>query len=46
MTPAKLYREAPSLGEHNEYICVEILGMSEAEFDEFLMAGAFGQMTS
>jgi crotonobetainyl-CoA:carnitine CoA-transferase CaiB-like acyl-CoA transferase len=46
MTPAKLYREAPILGEHNEYICLEILGMSEAEFDGFLMAGAFGQMTS
>jgi benzylsuccinate CoA-transferase BbsF subunit len=46
MTPAKLFREAPVLGEHNEYICLEILGMSEAEFDGFLMAGAFGPMTS
>jgi crotonobetainyl-CoA:carnitine CoA-transferase CaiB-like acyl-CoA transferase len=46
MTPAKLYREAPILGEHNEYICLEILRMSEADFDGFLMAGAFGQMTS
>jgi len=46
MTPAKLYREAPILGEHTEYICLEILGMSEAEFDRHLMAGAFGQMIS
>ena len=41
-TPAKLYREAPCLGEHNEYICLEILGMSEAEYDRFLVEGAFG----
>ncbi len=46
MTPAKLFREAPVLGEHNEYICLEILGMSETEFDGFLMAGAFGPITS
>jgi benzylsuccinate CoA-transferase BbsF subunit len=46
MTPAKLYRDAPSLGEHNEYICLEILGMSEAEYDQYLIAGAFGQMSS
>jgi benzylsuccinate CoA-transferase BbsF subunit len=46
MTPAKLYREAPILGEHTEYICLEILGMSEAEYDRHLMAGAFGQMIS
>ena len=46
LTPAKLFREAPILGEHNEYICLEILGMSEAEFDQYLIAGAFGQMNS
>jgi crotonobetainyl-CoA:carnitine CoA-transferase CaiB-like acyl-CoA transferase len=46
VTPAKLYREAPVLGEHNEYICFEILGMSEAEYDQYLIAGAFGQMSS
>jgi crotonobetainyl-CoA:carnitine CoA-transferase CaiB-like acyl-CoA transferase len=45
-TPARLYREAPLLGEHNEYICLEILGMSEAEYDRYLMAGAFGPVTS
>jgi crotonobetainyl-CoA:carnitine CoA-transferase CaiB-like acyl-CoA transferase len=46
MTPAKLYREAPSLGEHNEYICSEILGMSESEYDRCLVEGVFGQITS
>ena len=42
-TPAKLYRDAPSLGEHNEYICLEMLGMSEDEYAQCLMNGAFGQ---
>jgi benzylsuccinate CoA-transferase BbsF subunit len=46
VTPAKLFREAPILGEHSEYICLEILGMSEAEYDQYLIAGAFGQMNS
>jgi benzylsuccinate CoA-transferase BbsF subunit len=46
VTPAKLFREAPILGEHNEYICLEILRMSEAEYDQYLIAGAFGQMSS
>ena len=41
-TPAKLYRNAPSLGEHTEYICLEILGMSEDEYDQHLEAGVFG----
>ena len=43
LTPAKLYRDAPSLGEHNEYICLEMLGMSEDEYAQCLMNGAFGQ---
>jgi benzylsuccinate CoA-transferase BbsF subunit len=43
LTPAKLYRDAPCLGEHNEYICSEILGMPEAEYDRCLVEGAFGQ---
>jgi benzylsuccinate CoA-transferase BbsF subunit len=46
VTPAKLVREAPILGEHNEYICLEILGVSEAEYDQYLIAGAFGPMNS
>ncbi len=42
-TPAKLYRDAPSLGEHNEYICLEILGISEDEYVGCLLEGVFGQ---
>jgi benzylsuccinate CoA-transferase BbsF subunit len=43
LTPARLYRDAPSLGEHNEYICLEVLGMSEDEYDRCLIEGVFGQ---
>ncbi len=42
-TPAKLYRDAPSLGEHNEYICLEMLGMSEDEYAQCFIEGVFGQ---
>ena len=42
-TPAKLYRDAPSLGEHSEYICLEMLGMSKDEYDQCLIEGIFGQ---
>jgi benzylsuccinate CoA-transferase BbsF subunit len=41
-TPAKLYREAPSIGEHNEYICRDILSLSEEDFDQCLVDGIFG----
>lgn len=42
LTPAKLYHPAPCLGEHTEYVCCELLGMSEDEFDECLVEGIFG----
>jgi len=41
-TPAQQYRRAPCMGEHNEYVCTQILGMSDEEFVEMLVAGAFG----
>ncbi len=40
-TPARLYQPSPCLGEHTEYICRELLGMSEAEYDKYLVAGVF-----
>ena len=40
-TPAKQYRPAPCLGEHTEYVCRELLGISESEFDKSLIDGAF-----
>jgi hypothetical protein len=29
------------MGEHTEYVCRELLGMSQEEFDCCLMEGAF-----
>jgi crotonobetainyl-CoA:carnitine CoA-transferase CaiB-like acyl-CoA transferase len=40
-TKAKIYRSAPCLGEHTEYICREYLGMSQEEFDKNLVEGVF-----
>ncbi len=37
-TPAKPGRPAPLLGEHNEYVCHKLLGMSDEEFVELLDA--------
>ena len=34
-------RPAPCLGEHNEYVCTKILGLSDAEFVDYLNAGVF-----
>jgi len=34
-------RPAPCLGEHNEYVCTKILGLSDREFVDFLEAGVF-----
>jgi benzylsuccinate CoA-transferase BbsF subunit len=31
---------APSLGEHNEYVCTQILGLSDEEFVNYLASGA------
>lgn len=40
-TKAELSCGAPCLGEHTEYICRELLGMSQEEFDDYLVAGVF-----
>ena len=40
-TPYELRWAGPCLGEHNEYVYTEILGMSEKEFDELLVEGVF-----
>ena len=41
-TPAKFYRPSPCLGEHTEFICKELLGISKDEFDRYLIDGVFG----
>jgi benzylsuccinate CoA-transferase BbsF subunit len=40
-TPARLYNAAPCFGEHTEYICRDLLGMSEEEYDKYLLEGVF-----
>jgi len=35
-TPCELRMRAPCLGEHNEYVCTEILGLSDEEFIRLL----------
>ena len=42
-SPAKQYLPPPCLGEHNAYVCTEILGMSDEEFVNLFQAGVFGQ---
>jgi benzylsuccinate CoA-transferase BbsF subunit len=39
--PVVFERPAPCLGEHSRYICVEILGMKEEEFQTLEEAGVF-----
>jgi benzylsuccinate CoA-transferase BbsF subunit len=39
-TPHKLTMPAPCLGQHNEYVLKEILGMSDDEIGDLLAAGA------
>jgi crotonobetainyl-CoA:carnitine CoA-transferase CaiB-like acyl-CoA transferase len=40
-TRAKYYHAAPCLGEHTEYICRELLGMSKEDYDVCLVEGIF-----
>ncbi|MFC1954070.1 CaiB/BaiF CoA transferase family protein [Chloroflexota bacterium] len=40
-TPEEVEMPSPLLGQHTEYICREILGMSDAEFIDLLTQGVF-----
>ena len=40
-TPSELKMPAPCLGEHNEYVYKEVLGMSEEEYVDLLVDGVF-----
>lgn len=40
-TPAQLRMPAPCFGEHTEYVCRELLGMSESEYDQLLIEEVF-----
>ena len=38
-TPAELRMPAPCLGEHNEYVCCQLLGMSDEAFTALVKGG-------
>jgi len=40
-TPADICRPSPLLGQHTDYVCREILGMSVEEFDDLSNQGVF-----
>lgn len=40
-TPAKLTAAAPTLGQHNEYVCTQLLGMPDGEFAALAADGVF-----
>jgi benzylsuccinate CoA-transferase BbsF subunit len=40
-TPSKAYSPSPLLGEHTEYICTNLLGMSDEEFIDLMQKGVF-----
>ncbi len=40
-TPGKPERAAPLMGEHNEYVFKNILGMSDEEIAELVIEGVF-----
>ena len=40
-TPSELRMPAPCLGEHTEYVCTQMLGMSDEEFVNLLVEGVF-----
>jgi len=39
--PRLMSRHAPSMGEHTEYICINILGLSDEEFAELVDKNVF-----
>jgi benzylsuccinate CoA-transferase BbsF subunit len=40
-TPSKAYSPSPLLGEHTEYVCTRLLGMSDEEFIDLMQKGVF-----
>ncbi|MBI3954135.1 MAG: CoA transferase [Chloroflexi bacterium] len=38
-TPARLRRPSPKLGEHNSYVFLEVLGLADAEYADFIAQG-------
>ena len=40
-TPGEVRMSAPLLGEHNDYVCTEILGLPDEKFVQMLQEGVF-----
>ncbi len=40
-TPGGPRRPSPCMGEHNEYVCTELLGMPDSEFIQLTLEGVF-----
>ena len=41
LTPGRLLTPAPLLGEHNDYVLKNVLGLAQEEIDNFTAEGAF-----
>lgn len=41
LTPARAKMPSPCIGEHTEFVCRDILGITEEEYDRLLTTGAF-----
>lgn len=41
-TPAKFKMSPPLLGQHTEYVCTKILGLSDKQFSELFQSGSLG----
>lgn len=39
--PHEAYKPAPALGQHNEYVYHDVLGLAQSEVDEYLKQGIF-----
>jgi crotonobetainyl-CoA:carnitine CoA-transferase CaiB-like acyl-CoA transferase len=39
--PFQVKMPSPCIGEHNEYVCTDLLGMSDEEFVQLMSEGAF-----
>jgi benzylsuccinate CoA-transferase BbsF subunit len=40
-TPSRAWSPSPLLGEHTEYVCTKMLGMSDGEFVDLMQQGVF-----
>jgi len=45
-SPSDLDRAAPCLGQHNELVCKDIMGLSDDEYQQLKTAGVFGKQVS